>query len=151
MKTAEEILKERGSVYGPFDKLSEISQGIERLIIGGSKRTRFTAVQREAIKMVSSKLARLACGDPNHLDSWLDASNYLKLAHDDTLKKANPKQDKQEVKLMEAIGGKWVPYRPPKCFGSNPSPQDQAENDCRTCRWRQGCLLHADAPASPLI
>ena len=54
--------------------------------------------------MVSSKLARLACGDPNHLDSWLDASNYLKLAHDDTLKKANPKQDKQEVKLMEAIG-----------------------------------------------
>ena len=100
MKTAEEIMKERGSVYGPFDEVSEVSQGIERLIIGGSKRTKFTAVQREAIKMVSSKLARLACGDPNHLDSWLDASNYLKLAHDDTLKKANPKQDKQEAKPM---------------------------------------------------
>lgn len=113
MKTAEEIMKERGSVYGPFDEVSEVSQDIEHLIIGGNKRAKFTAVQREAIKMVSSKLARLACGDPNHLDSWLDASNYLKLAHDDTLKKANPKQDKQEVKLMEAIGGKWVPYRPP--------------------------------------
>lgn len=100
MKTAEEILKERGSVYGPFDKLSEISQGIERLIIGGSKRTRFTAVQREAIKMVSSKLARLACGDPNHLDSWLDASNYLKLAHDDTLKKAKDWREAGEESLL---------------------------------------------------
>lgn len=149
MKTAEEISKERGSVYGPFDEVSEVSQGIEHLIIGGSKRTRFTAVQREAIKMVSSKLARLACGDPNHLDSWLDASNYLKLAHDDTLKRVNPKRDGQEAKPMEAVDSEWVPYRPPKCFGSNPSPQDQAENDCHTCRWRQECLLHADAPASP--
>ena len=126
MKTAEEILKERGSVYGPFDELSEISQGIEHLIIGGSKRDKFTAVQREAIKMVSSKLARLACGDPNHLDSWLDASNYLKLAHDDTLKRVNLKKNDQEVKPMEAVGDKWVPYRLPKCFDSNPSPQDRA-------------------------
>lgn len=100
MKTAEEIMKERGSVYGPFDEVSEVSQALEHLVIGGGKRAKFTAVQREAIKMVSSKLARLACGDPNHLDSWLDASNYLKLAYDDTLKKVNPKQDKQEAKPM---------------------------------------------------
>lgn len=113
MKTAEEIMKERGSVYGPFDEVSEVSQALEHLVIGGGKRAKFTAVQREAIKMVSSKLARLACGDPNHLDSWLDASNYLKLAHDDTLKKANPKRDGQGAKLSEAIVGKWVPYRPP--------------------------------------
>jgi len=102
MKTAEEILKERGSVYGPFDEVSEVSQDIEHLIIGGNKRAKFTAAQREAIKMVSSKLARLACGDPNHLDSWLDASNYLKLAYDDTLKKVNPKRDGQGAKLSEA-------------------------------------------------
>lgn len=43
--------------------------------------------------------------------------------------------------VSEAIGGKWAPYRPPKCFGSNPSPQDKVENDCRTCRWRQDCLV----------
>lgn len=102
MKTAEEIMKERGSVYGPFDEVSEVSQALEHLVIGGGKRAKFTAVQREAIKMVSSKLARLACGDPNHLDSWLDASNYLKLAYDDTLKKVNPKRDGQGAKLSEA-------------------------------------------------
>lgn len=27
----------------------------------------------------------------------------------------------------------------PKCFGSSPSPQSQAENDCRTCKFENDC------------
>lgn len=28
----------------------------------------------------------------------------------------------------------------PGCFGSNPGPQDRAENDCISCPWADLCL-----------
>lgn len=28
----------------------------------------------------------------------------------------------------------------PDCFGSNPGPQERAENDCFSCRWEGDCL-----------
>lgn len=29
---------------------------------------------------------------------------------------------------------------PPECFESDPGPQEQAENDCLNCPWREQCL-----------
>ena len=38
-----------------------------------------SAVQQEALHMICSKLARIANGDPNHVDSWHDIAGYASL------------------------------------------------------------------------
>lgn len=38
----------------------------------------------------------------------------------------------------------------PKCFGSNPGPQDIAEYDCGTCRHVEDCRLTGEARRSRL-
>ena len=44
-----------------------------------------THTQREALQMIASKLARIASGDANHQDSWIDIAGYAKLAADSIL------------------------------------------------------------------
>jgi hypothetical protein len=43
-----------------------------------------------------------------------------------------------------------VGFYAPKCFASNPSPQEQAENDCATCSHQHDCLAHPASKPSPL-
>lgn len=31
-------------------------------------------------------------------------------------------------------------WKMPTCFGSNPGPQERAENDCFHCQWNDVCL-----------
>ena len=45
-------------------------------------RAHLSAVQRESLDMIATKIARLVCGDPNDRDSWLDIQGYAKLAED---------------------------------------------------------------------
>jgi len=45
--------------------------------------------------------------------------------------------------VITGEGWPWIDKkvgRLPDCFASNPGPQDQAGNDCFTCRWREECL-----------
>lgn len=45
-------------------------------------RAHMSAVQRESLDLIATKIARLCCGDPDNADSWLDIEGYAKLARD---------------------------------------------------------------------
>ena len=71
----ESTLAERQNQYGDFSDVAHLSQGLQSLLLVGS----FSDTQQEAIQMICSKLARLACGDADHVDSWHDIAGYATL------------------------------------------------------------------------
>lgn len=79
----DDMLAERRAVInqnGEYDVASAISQAIKTAVkdttyFGG----RAPDYMLEAIDMIANKLARIACGDPYHLDHWKDIAGYAKL------------------------------------------------------------------------
>lgn len=74
-----QTLNERESQYGSFKDVADTTAlFMDQFALG-----RMSNVQREALHMICSKLARIANGDPNHVDSWHDISGYATLVVDD--------------------------------------------------------------------
>lgn len=71
-----DTLAERGSRYGEFRDHAEISQRLKTIVAAQGN---LSHVQREAIEMICHKLARIANGDPNYVDSWQDIAGYATL------------------------------------------------------------------------
>jgi len=82
MKILAKVSKERESEYGNFKDNAYVAQEMKTL----ARNPRFSRVQQEALDQILSKVSRLACGNPNHLDSWLDISNFARLAYIHTKK-----------------------------------------------------------------
>lgn len=74
-RQVEVTLAERQNQYGDFKDVAHLSQGLQSLLSVGN----FSDTQQEAIQMICSKLARLACGDADHVDSWHDIAGYATL------------------------------------------------------------------------
>ena len=74
-RQVEATLAERQGQYGDFKDVAHLSQGLQSLLSVGN----FSDTQQEAIQMICSKLARLACGDADHVDSWHDIAGYATL------------------------------------------------------------------------
>ena len=68
-------LKARQQEYGDFKDVAELSQHLQYLL----KRDDYSAVQREAIAVICSKLSRIVNGNCNNEDSWLDIAGYATL------------------------------------------------------------------------
>ena len=78
MAELETTLIERGK-YGEYGYMATTAQRIKEAMGG---RAHLSAVQRESLDMIATKIARLVCGDPNDRDSWHDIQGYAKLAED---------------------------------------------------------------------
>jgi len=76
-RQVEATLAERQGQYGDFSKVAGVSQHLQSVIWAAG--ADFDDVQQEAIQMICSKLARLACGDADHVDSWHDIAGYATL------------------------------------------------------------------------
>ena len=74
-----QTLNERQSQYGSFKDVADTTALFMDQFALGS----MSSVQREALHMICSKLARIANGDPNHVDSWHDIAGYATLVVDD--------------------------------------------------------------------
>lgn len=72
-------LNQRQSQYGRFANVAATTQNLYDL----TSRDDMSNVQREALHMICSKLARIANGDPNHVDSWHDIAGYATLVVQD--------------------------------------------------------------------
>ena len=68
-------LADRQSQYGEF---KDVAITTSRLFALSMNRD-MSVVQEEALHMICSKLARIANGDPNHIDSWHDIAGYATL------------------------------------------------------------------------
>lgn len=78
------ILNSRGSNYGSFLGLSQVTQrlkGVAHQFAWQNNKT-FDADQAEALDMIFTKLGRILNGDPNHVDSWVDIAGYAQLVAD---------------------------------------------------------------------
>lgn len=76
-------LKKRGMHYGNFVQCAEIAQQLKN--IRQDNDCHLNCVQREALDMIMTKIARIIAGDPNHKDSWHDIAGYAQLV-EETLK-----------------------------------------------------------------
>lgn len=86
----ENVLQERGGAYGDFDVVAYRSQRIQFHMRLTDTEKRYTETQREGLQMIASKLARIATGDANYRDSWIDIAGYAQLVAD-SIAKPEPK------------------------------------------------------------
>lgn len=84
MAEVDAVLQERGSRYGSFVLHAALSQDLLDSIQThmGLGWAALDADQRESIQMICHKLARIANGDPDYADSWVDIAGYAKLVAD---------------------------------------------------------------------
>lgn len=77
-------LTERGKRYGKFKDHAEVTQKLKFILRMhmGSNYDRMEPDQIEALEMICHKLGRIANGDPNYADSWVDIAGYAKLVSD---------------------------------------------------------------------
>ena len=83
MNNIENVLEERGTNYGEFLHHAELSQYLKTVFTAHIKTygqlEKFTPDMKEAIGMIFHKIARIANGDPTHIDGWVDIGGYSQL------------------------------------------------------------------------
>ena len=75
----EEVLRERGDRYGPFENHAKITQMIKDVMRAEPGWDRLTYPQREALEMVAHKIGRMLNGDPTYEDNVVDILGYTDL------------------------------------------------------------------------
>jgi len=78
------MLVERGNRYGKFSGQAEVSQRLKGVVreFEVKRGCDLDPDQRESLKMICHKIARIINGDPNYHDSWADIAGYAKLVAD---------------------------------------------------------------------
>ena len=78
MANVSETLDQRHKMYGDYRDVAKISQLIKMVFDVGNT-GRMSHVQRESLDMIATKIARIASGDPDTVDHWLDIEGYARL------------------------------------------------------------------------
>ena len=86
-------LAERGARYGDFTGHARIADALHGILIGDTPAGKFNTswgtmkpFQRQALRVIVDKLARILNGDPDYVDNWHDIQGYAKLAEDRLLR-----------------------------------------------------------------
>jgi hypothetical protein len=83
--SVDDILAERGALYGDYEDVAATSQAIKRVIRAGNAYHDLSCVQQESLDMIANKLARIVNGGW-HADSWTDVIGYSELVLRDAKK-----------------------------------------------------------------
>lgn len=70
----------RGATHGDFTHMSITIQKIKDAMGSGEAWSQCSATQRESLELIATKIGRIVCGDPNHVDHWDDIIGYAALA-----------------------------------------------------------------------
>ncbi len=87
--SVENLLTKRQENHGVFEHNASVSQDLKN-IMRPIAEARLSEIQREALDMISSKVARILTGNPNHLDHWDDIAGYATLVSN-FLKQTEPR------------------------------------------------------------
>lgn len=98
--SVDKTLDERGSRYGDFTDHARICQALKDEMVATEGWQRLNDVQRQALEVITDKIARILNGDPNYADNWHDIQGYAKLVEDRL-----PKQGVKDVKPTEGKPG----------------------------------------------
>lgn len=75
----DQTLTQRGERYGDYGRMATVAQHLKEAM---GSRAHLTAVERESLDVIATKIARIVCGEPLQRDSWHDIQGYAKLAED---------------------------------------------------------------------
>ncbi len=79
----EDTLKERGSRYGCFKDLAEISGNLRNVMELSPNWKGLSLDKQEALIIIMHKVARILNGDPEYADSWHDIAGYATLVENE--------------------------------------------------------------------
>jgi hypothetical protein len=77
---ASSLLDKREKSHGAFADVARVAQALRDTMRSGPAWARMSDVQREALESKATKLARMCCGDPGHVDHWRDDIGYAEQA-----------------------------------------------------------------------
>lgn len=87
MNNVDETLEERGSRYGSFVDVSQVTMDLFGVLCERMEgREEFRAYHVESLHMICNKMARAVCGDPMYADNWHDISGYARLVENEIAK-----------------------------------------------------------------
>jgi hypothetical protein len=81
----EEILEERGKRYGKFIDVAAATWAIQENLYEHMQLEKLQSLspdQSVALDMICHKLARIAVGDADYVDNWVDIAGYAQLVAD---------------------------------------------------------------------
>lgn len=77
-------LTERGKTHGSYDNHATVTQDIKAAVKAGREDagSPLNSLFQETVDMIAHKLGRIAAGDPDFKDHWIDIAGYATLAAD---------------------------------------------------------------------
>ena len=81
----DEILDERGKRYGKFINVARATNQIQEAMYANMSSGKIHGLspdQSIALDMICHKIARIAVGDADYLDNWVDIAGYAQLVAD---------------------------------------------------------------------
>jgi len=99
MKTTDEILEERGNVYGDFTLGSEVEAAMMNIICANHESQTgrpMSAINKIFFSKIVMKLSRLSVS-PSHIDSWTDIAGYARLVEQHLIKEQNGRKESNNV------------------------------------------------------
>ncbi len=116
MPNVDETLTDREKRYGNFPPLAAVIQAFKSVARSAPSWPKMTAVQREAIDMTFTKMARALYGDPMHMDNYHDGAGYMQLAAEEFERAAAAKKDMRPATnfnhATELLGKEPIPQGP---------------------------------------
>lgn len=100
MSDIEKTLKERGDRYGSFFDHAIIAQNLQDTMRKCEGWDMLAPDQKQALTVISDKIARMLNGQPDYRDNWHDIVGYAKLV-DDRLALAEKNPDPIAIDRIE--------------------------------------------------
>lgn len=107
MSDIEKTLKERDDRYGSFFDHAMIAQNLQDTMRKCEGWEMLAPDQKQALTVISDKIARMLNGQPDYRDNWHDIVGYAKLV-DDRL--ALAEKDSGTIEIIRGVGSHEVKF-----------------------------------------
>ena len=79
MSDIEKTLESRLKTHGEYENYCRVVQGLKDVVKQSPNYENMSCVHKETLDMIFSKVARICCGNPDHLDHPHDIAGYASL------------------------------------------------------------------------
>lgn len=123
-----DTLSERGARYGQFADHAKIAQALQDVIRNAPNWENLDYDMKQALVVITDKIARILNGDPFYADNWHDIQGYAKLVEDrinmlvdepQELFKPEPEYRRDNTWMME--DGTPISHGVPSIFTHSPT------------------------------
>ncbi len=73
------LLDTREKTHGDFSEVASVAQTLKYAFTASPNWQALVPAQKEALDLITTKLARILCGNPNEIDHWKDGAGYFTL------------------------------------------------------------------------